>query len=196
MVATMERNDPGITARANEIIEQHILWSVGAGLLPVPILDIAAVSGIQLDMLKQLSRTYGVSYTDSEGKAWLSALTGGLAAKIAANAIKLIPGFGSVIGGVSMAVLSGASTYALGKVAISHFQTSGTLAGVNFDSLKAVYAEELEKGKAVAEKVATQKQAPAPTVYDELERAKALHDKGVISEDDFEAIKAKLLSKI
>lgn len=192
----MERRDPAVTAKANEIIEQHILWSVGAGLLPVPILDIAAVSGIQLDMLKQLARLYEISYSDSEGKAWLTALTGGLAAKIAANAIKLIPGIGSVVGGVSMAVLSGASTYALGKVAVTHFQTSGTLAGVNLESLKAVYAEEFEKGKAVAEKYATQKQAPPKDVYDELERAKSLLDKGVISEDDFEAIKARLLSKI
>src|ERR1700742_4189273 len=108
--------------RAEAIINQHITWAMGAGLVPVPILAIAAVSAIQLDMLKQLATLYGVRYSESEGKAWLSALSGSILAKIAANAFKLIPGIGSILGGISMAALSGASTYALGQVAIAHFE--------------------------------------------------------------------------
>src|SRR5262249_48329688 len=104
---------PGMSKETDRIINEHIIWSMGAGLVPVPLLDIAAVSAIQLDMLKQLSTHYGVKYTESEGKVFLSALTGSIFAKLAANAIKLIPGIGSVIGGISMAVLSGGSTYAL-----------------------------------------------------------------------------------
>src|SRR5690242_8171823 len=119
-------------AKANRIINQHILWSIGAGLVPVPLLDIAAVSGIQLDMLKQLSSHYGVSYSESEGKVWLSALSGSILARVAANAVKLIPGIGSIIGGLSMSALSGASTYALGQVAVAHFERSGDLSNLDF----------------------------------------------------------------
>jgi uncharacterized protein (DUF697 family) len=183
-------------ADAEKIINAHIIWAIGAGFVPVPILDIAAVTGIQLDMLKQLSTLYGVSYTESEGKVWLSALTGSLAARIGANALKLIPGIGTLIGGVSMSALSGASTYALGQVAIGHFEGSGTLSSINLDAAKKAYEEELEKGKRVASKMAEEKTTGSKDVFAKLERLSGLKDKGVISVDDYEAMKKKLLDSV
>ncbi|MCC6553385.1 MAG: SHOCT domain-containing protein [Polyangiaceae bacterium] len=182
-------------AQAKSIIDQHIVWSIGAGLMPVPILDIAAVSAIQLDMLKQLSALYGVRYTESEGKIWLSALSGSLLARIAANAVKLIPGIGSLLGGVSMAAMSGASTYALGQVAVAHFEGSGDLTNLDVASARRAYEQELEKGKEVASRMAREKKA-SRDVFEKLERAKELRDKGVISDDDFEAMKQKLLDQV
>lgn len=180
-----------MSRETDSIVNEHVVWSIGAGLVPVPILDIAAVSAIQLDMLKQLSSHYGIKYTESEGKVWLSALTGTMAAKLAANAIKLIPGIGSVIGGVSMSVLSGASTYALGQVATKHFEGKGTLGSIDLGAAKRIFDEQLEKGKEVANKMRDQKGA-SRDVFDKLEKAKEMRDKGVISEDDFDAIKRKL----
>ena len=40
---------------ADEIIRSHVLWALGAGLMPVPLFDIAAVTAVQMDMLKQLA---------------------------------------------------------------------------------------------------------------------------------------------
>jgi uncharacterized protein (DUF697 family) len=184
-----------MSRETDSIVNEHILWSIGAGLVPVPILDIAAVSAIQLDMLKQLARHYGVTYTESEGKAWLSALTGTMAAKLAANAIKLLPGIGSVIGGASMAVLSGASTYALGQVAIRHFEGHGTFSSIDLGAAKRAFEEELEKGKEVASKL-REKKGASRDVFEKLEKAKKLHDEGVLSDDDFEAVKKKLLDEV
>jgi len=187
----------GNRSKADEIIQQHIVWSIGAGLVPVPILDIAAVSGIQLDMLKQLASLYEVRYTESEGKVWLSALSGSILAKIAANAIKLIPGIGSIIGGVSMAAVSGASTYALGQIAVNHFESKGDLSDLDLNAAKRAYERELEKGKQVASKMANDKDAKVQRdAFEKLERAKELLDKGVISEDDFDAMKKKLLDSV
>ncbi len=187
----------GDRTKAEKIIHQHILWSIGAGLVPIPILDIAAVSGIQLDMLKQLSSLYGVRYSESEGKVWLSALSGSILAKVAANAIKLIPGIGSIVGGASMAAVSGASTYALGQIAVKHFESSGDLSNLDMNAAKRTYEEELEKGKQVASRMAKDKDAKgAKDAFEKLERAKELLDKGVISEDDFDAMKKKLLGTI
>ena len=180
---------------AEKIINAHIVWAIGAGFVPVPILDIAAVTAIQLDMLKQLSTLYGVSYTESEGKVWLSALTGSLAARIGANALKLIPGIGTLIGGVSMSALSGASTYAIGQVAIGHFEGKGTLSTIDLDAAKKAYEEELEKGKRVAAKMAEEKTG-SKDVFAKLERLSQLKDKGVISVDDYEAMKKKLLDSV
>jgi len=184
-----------IRTKANSIIQQHILWSIGAGLVPVPLLDIAAVSGIQLDMLKQLSSLYGVSYSESEGKVWLSALSGSILARVAANAVKLIPGIGSIIGGLSMSALSGASTYALGQVAVAHFEGHGDLTNLDLGAAKRAYDQEFEKGKHVASRMAKD---PKETrdAFEKLEKFKELRDKGVISDDDFEAMKRKLLDEM
>lgn len=181
---------------AERIIREHIIWSVGAGLVPVPLLDIAAVSAIQLDMLKQLATHYKVRYTESEGKVFLSAMTGSILAKLAANAIKFIPGIGSVIGGLSMSVLSGASTYALGQVAVNHFENNGTFSGIDIDKAKKAFEEHLERGKEVASELKDKKQGQSRDVFEKLEKSKELRDKGVISDDDFEAIKRKLLDEV
>lgn len=41
---------------ANSIIKNHMIWSMGAGFIPVPIADLFAVSAIQLDMIQQMWR--------------------------------------------------------------------------------------------------------------------------------------------
>ena len=43
---------------AHSIIKNHMVWSMGAGFIPVPIADLFAVSAIQLDMIRQLSKLY------------------------------------------------------------------------------------------------------------------------------------------
>jgi uncharacterized protein (DUF697 family) len=184
-----------MSKEAERIINEHILWSMGAGLVPVPLLDIAAVSAIQLDMLKQLCTHYEVKYSESEGKVFLSALTGSIAAKIGANALKLIPGIGSVIGGISMSIVSGASTYALGQVAINHFEHNGTFTNFDLDAAKRAFEGHFERGKEVASKMKDNK-AASGDVFEKLEKAKAARDKGVISDDDFEAIKKRLLDEV
>ena len=41
----------------------------GGGLVPIPIVDIAAVGGVQLQMLRRLSEIYGVPFSDNLGKS-------------------------------------------------------------------------------------------------------------------------------
>jgi hypothetical protein len=54
---------------ADTIIRNHIIWSMGAGLIPVPIVDFFAVSGIQLDMIRQLCKLYDQDFKEAQGKA-------------------------------------------------------------------------------------------------------------------------------
>jgi uncharacterized protein (DUF697 family) len=132
---------------AQQIVKEHVLWSMGAGLIPIPIADIAAVTAVQLDMLKQLANRYEVDYAESQGKAWVSALSGSMAARIGANVFKLVPGIGSLIGGVAMSVLSGAGTYAVGQVFIRHFEDGGTFKDFTATKYKDFYKEQMEKGR-------------------------------------------------
>lgn len=178
--------------RADRIIKEHVLWSIGAGLVPLPILDIVAVTAVQLDMLRQLAGLHGVRFSESEGKAWVSALAGNVLARLGANALKLIPGIGTVIGGISMSVLSGASTYAIGQVAHRHFESGGTFSNLDMNSARRVYDEELERGKQVAQNLSSENK----DAFTKLERLAKLKEKGVISAEDFEEQKKRILSSI
>jgi len=190
---------------ADTIIKNHMLWSMGAGLIPVPIADFFAVSAIQLDMVRQLCKVYEIDFKENEFKAIVTALTSSGIAKAGARAaIKFIPGIGSVIGGVAMSVFSGASSYALGEVFKKHFETGGTVLDIDLNRLKKVYAEKFEKGKKVAQemkekeekgkggfKVKGQKSSDDP--IDRLRELAELKKDGIISEEEFERMKKKII---
>ncbi|MCP4111388.1 MAG: DUF697 domain-containing protein [Desulfobacteraceae bacterium] len=152
--------------QADKIVKKHVLWAIGGGVVPIPLLDIAAVSLVQVDMLKQLCRLYGVSYSESKGKAILSAVAGSSLASVGASAIKTIPWVGTILGGVSMPILSGASTYALAQAIVLHFESDGNLFDIDMEMIKKVYKENFKKGKEFASNL------------------KKKHDAGSSSDDD------------
>ncbi|MDQ3017042.1 MAG: DUF697 domain-containing protein [Bacteroidota bacterium] len=191
---------------ADTIVRNHIIWSMGAGLIPVPIVDFFAVSGIQLDMIRQLCKLYDQDFKESEGKAIITSLTGSGLARMGAKAmIKLIPGIGSVIGGVTMAVLSGASSFALGEVFKKHFETGGTFLDFDASRLKKMYNEKFEKGKKVAEQAQKEnekKRSASDSVadgrssgklVDKLKELAELKKEGLITEEEYNAMKKKLI---
>ncbi len=191
---------------ADTIIKNHIIWSMGAGLIPVPIVDFFAVSAIQLDMIRQLCKLYDQDFKESEGKAIITSLTGSGLARMGAKAmIKFIPGIGSVIGGVTMAVLSGASSYALGEVFKKHFETGGTFLDFDPKRLKKLYNEKFEKGKKVAEQIKKENEKKREAAeqaedgktsgktVDKLKELAELRREGLISEEEYTAMKKKLI---
>jgi uncharacterized protein (DUF697 family) len=135
---------------ADKSILNHVLWSMGAGMIPISLVDILAVSGVQLDMIHQLCKVYDVDFNETEGKAYISSLVGSSLPRIGASLIKMLPVVGTFMGGVSMIVLSGASTYALGEVFKKHFASGGTFLDFEVDRFKKYYDEKFEKGKDVA----------------------------------------------
>ena len=195
------------TTAANSIIKNHMMWSMGAGLIPVPIADVFAVSAIQLDMVRQMCNLYEVDYKETEGKAVISSITGSLMARVGARGIKLIPGVGSVIGGVTLAVLSGASTYALGEVFKRHFETGGTFLDFDPGRLRKVYDEMFEKGKKYAREIKKEEAkavvadedesediSPADaSAIDRLEALAKLKRDGMLTDEEFTLLKKKLL---
>lgn len=199
---------------ANSIIKNHMIWSMGAGFIPVPIADFFAISAINLDMIRQLSKVYEVDFKETEGKAVITALTGSSLARLGARAVKFIPGVGSMLGGVTLAVLSGASCYALGEVFKKHFETGGTFLDFDPARLKKYYDEKFEKGKQMAkemekdvreghdkaEKAADSKETKASSSADSsakdvVSQLKALNDlkeQGAITQEEFDELKKKL----
>ena len=137
--------------KADSIIKNHVMFATGAGAIPIPLLDFAGVTAVQLDMMKKLTNLYNDNYSENVGKAFIASVTSTSLARMGASLIKAIPGIGTVLGVVSMSIMSGASTYALGNV-ITYFLDKGIgLEDINEDLARKVYSENLEKGKKVAE---------------------------------------------
>ncbi len=181
--------------RADRIIHSHTLWSMGAGMIPVPMFDILAVSAIQVDMLKQLAEAYESDFTENMGKTFVTALTGGTFARIGASFIKAVPGVGTLVGGASMSVLSGASTYAVGQVAKRHYETDGNLIDIDLNSARKSYDEALKRGKRVVGDLKN-REGESKDVFTSLERLSDLRQKGVITDEEFEAKKREMLERL
>jgi uncharacterized protein (DUF697 family) len=195
-----DNNDALRRENANSVIKNHIIWSMGAGFIPVPIADFFAVSAIQLDMIRQLCKLYSVDFKQTEGKAIITALTGSSLARLGARAVKFIPGVGSVLGGITMSILSGASTYALGEVFRKHFETGGTFLDFDPSRLKKYYNEKFEKGKKVAKKIKEEqehvkKAAETKNSLDKLKDLAKLKEDGMITDEEFEKMKKKIISE-
>ncbi len=143
---------------AGKVVRNYMYWSMGAGLIPVPVLDIAVVTGVQLKMLSQVAKLYEVQFSEVRGKSIVSALLGSIVPSSLSKTwlgslFKLVPVIGTYAGSVSMAIFSGAACYAIGKVFIQHFASGGTF--LDFDPKKVgeKFAAEFEEGKAKAEEM-------------------------------------------
>lgn len=181
---------------ADAIIRSHVLWSMGGGLIPIPLVDFAAVTAIQLEMLQQLAHLYGVDFSRRNGKAFVSALTGTTLARLGASFIKAIPGVGTMIGGASMALTSGASTYAVGQVAINHFSSGGSLSNFVETQVRDAYDSAFAQGKNYVSDLENEKGNEAADVYQALEKLGQLKDQGILTEEEFQDKKKELLARL
>jgi uncharacterized protein (DUF697 family) len=124
---------------ASKLVDRFSLWSGAAGLIPVPLVDIAAVGGVQLQMLRRLSEIYGVPFSENSGKSVIASLAGSVIPASTASStaigvssmLKSLPAIGTAIGALTMPAFSAAATYVIGKVFIQHFASGGTLLDFN-----------------------------------------------------------------
>jgi uncharacterized protein (DUF697 family) len=139
------------TAQAQRAVKNHMLAALGVGLMPLPWLDLAALTGLQINLVRTLAGIYGVAFSAELGRSAVGALLGGsVPVSLSANLGRLakgIPGIGWAVGGASVALLGAASTYALGRVFVQHFESGSTLLTFDPQKVRAYYAQQYEKGK-------------------------------------------------
>ena len=124
---------------ASKLVDRFSLWSGAAGLIPIPLVDMAAVGGVQLQMLRRLSEIYGVPFSENRGKSIIASLAGAVIPASTATTtavgvgslVKSLPGVGTAVGALTMPVFSAGATYVIGKVFIQHFASGGTLLDFN-----------------------------------------------------------------
>ena len=138
-LAAADMTDSTRDELASHLVDRLSLWSGAAGLIPIPLVDMAAVGGVQLQMLRRLSEIYGVPFSENRGKSIIASLAGAVIPASTATTtavgvgslVKSFPGVGTAIGALTMPVFSAGATYVIGKVFIQHFASGGTLLDFN-----------------------------------------------------------------
>ncbi len=147
-VAETGRRDEAVST-----IRRLAAWSFGAGCIPLPVLDLATLLGLQVTMINKLSDIYDVPFNQHTAKNIAAALVGtvvpyGLTWGSLGTAIKSMPGVGSALGLLTMPTFSAAVTWALGRVYIQHLEAGGTLLDFDPDAMREHFRAEFEKAKA------------------------------------------------
>lgn len=156
-VETVENKD----LEASNIIKDHMLASVAFGAVPVPMVDLVGLTGVQLNMLRKLSALYGQKFSEELAKKSIISLVGsGVALPVAvglSSLIKSIPVVGQGAGMVALGSTGAATTYAIGRVFVKHFNSGGDFLSFSSKKAKEEFAEELKDGKEAAKNMEPQK---------------------------------------
>jgi len=141
-------------SQAHNILKKHALAAMAVGIVPVPLIDMTAIIAVQVNLLYRLARLYKLTFSPHLVKSLLTFLLSGILigveSKPLSNLLKIIPIVGQVSGIVSMSVLGGATTYAVGKVFIEHFESGGTFLDADPQKMRQHFQQIYEEGKRFA----------------------------------------------
>ena len=154
-VETIEHEDAD-TARYNKagsIVRQMSAWGAGAGVIPLPVVDFAALVTVQVVMINKLSHLYGIPFREHTVKNLVGVLIGsvvpaGLAGGAVGSLIKSVPVVGQLAGVLLMPGFAAAVTWAMGRIFVQHFETGGTLLDLDAERMKEHFKAEFEAAQA------------------------------------------------
>jgi uncharacterized protein (DUF697 family) len=133
---------------AEKIVLDFSYWAGGFGLIPLPVVDFAAVTVMQVRMTAALAKHYNDPFSKERARAIIMSLVGS-ALPVAAGAgagslLKALPVFGQVLGVIAVPTFAWASTRALGAVFIEHFESGGTLLNLDIEKTRHYFMQEFE----------------------------------------------------
>ena len=139
-------------AQSHKIIRRNVYWALGAGLVPVPVADLLAMTGVQVKMLKELSDLYQVKFFEEKAKTTIGSLVAGLgslslAGAVAGSLFKVVPVLGQVVGFIGVPLMAGALTMAVGNVFAMHYESGGTLLDFDAVKMRKYFTKEYENAK-------------------------------------------------
>jgi uncharacterized protein (DUF697 family) len=152
------------TEGALAIVKVNAAWAAGAGLIPAPLVDFAAITGVNIKMTHELATYYGLAFRAELAASAIGALVAGASAPWLAygavgSLVKMIPGVGTTIGWATGPVVAAAVTYAVGRVFVLHFGSGGTFLDFDPKKFRDHFNQQLEAGRKQAEQQAAEKQA-------------------------------------
>jgi uncharacterized protein (DUF697 family) len=181
--------------QAEKLIREHMIAAMGAGIIPLPFADWATATAVQLNLVRKLAGLYEVPFFSGIAKGLIASLVGATTVRGGATLIKLIPGIGWIAGGLTASVLAAATTYAVGKVFKTHFAAGGTLRDFDTEAARKAYARAFREGRTLSEELRKEEPASADP-YEQLHKLHELYKAGILTAEEYEAQKRKLLDRL
>lgn len=171
-------------AAVRDVIKVCAVAAAAVTIQPIPLLDTALISPIQIAMVQAIGRGHGYKLDRKSIVEILGTFGASLVAQnVIMAAAKLIPFAGWLIT-TSMAY---ALTHAIGEVSDHYFRNGR---GVPQSELKDMFKRVYEQKKAEKQR-ANEGNA---TLKDKLEQLKKAHESGLLTEDEFAKKKEQLLA--
>ena len=147
-----QTEEASTASAAMTIVNKHAAYAGAVGLIPVPVIDLAGITAVQVRMLRELAHLYGDQYRNHIGKHSVGQVLGlltthGLAAPVA-SLLKAIPVAGGALGSAGLSATAVATTTALGKVFINHWEGGGSYTSFDAKAARADYAAAFKRSKA------------------------------------------------
>ncbi|MFV3127394.1 YcjF family protein [Niveispirillum sp. KHB5.9] len=153
--------DAARAAHAATIIRNHVLAGAATVVVPVVLLDSAALAGVQLNLVRELAKVYGQDFRADLVRPAVATLFATIAPKAVASTglsalVASIPVIGTAYRWVALPGFNAAFTYAVGKVFQQHFASGGTFLTFDPEKVKEYFVNQYNKvrGKKAAEPAA------------------------------------------
>lgn len=187
-LAPLETDPKLRRSQAQKLVVGHAMMAGALGANPLPLVSFVTEVGVfylQARLIRNLGVYYGHALEIKEVAAMMAGTFGlGMARAAVVQLVKLVPVWGSVVGGATAFT----TTYALGETVLRHFEAGGNLASLTKREAKKVF-DDLKKGAAKAEydkskdQIAKQAKAKGPAIES---LARDLED-GKTSDEDLAA---------
>lgn len=140
--------------RAEQILKEHLPLAVGAGMIPVPGADLAAIAALQLKVLASLAAHYNVPYSQVQAKMIVTSLLGSVGTTLLTGVLlgsvaKFVPVLGAALSLASMPVAAAVITRAMGNLAIDHFAAGGTMETFDLDVARNAFLAKVAEARSV-----------------------------------------------
>ena len=141
---------------SNKIILKAVGKASSISAIPVPLLDVAVVTYIQVDMVQKLAELHGV-VIDNKNKLIVSSGISAILSKLISEAVSSLASQSSLDSLLSdslvKASISGFVTTITGEVYKKHFEEGGTLDDITATSYTSYFKEQMSSDRVSVEKI-------------------------------------------
>ena len=180
-----DSSDAERNAAVRELVTVASVAGAAVSIQPLPLLDTALLVPIYVSLVRGIGKIHGYALDTKAVLEVLSSFGASLVAQhVVRSAVRLVPGFGLVVG----ASMGYALTYAIGEVSDHYFRTGR---GISNAELREMFGRAYEKKR--AEKASVH--ADDRSLRTKLEQLKDAFAAGLLTEIEFGKMKEQILAE-
>lgn len=134
-----------------DLIRNRVYASLAVGFVPVPLVDMGALTAIQAEMIYRLGKMYGVPFNQEWGRKAVTFVLGALApvafTPSIGSVLRYVPVVGLGLGAASSSLTYGAATYVIGNAFARRFAKGQVISKEDLNDLGQEIKADFEKGK-------------------------------------------------